>query len=117
MTWIKRPWHVIHSYAHMCVYDLSDRFFSEELRHTYVNLSQKREHLKTKVMILTSYAKFGGPLNFSFQLTNKGLGEWLQEVAIIQKSTVTPESSSPSGRILFLYYQLLHSVNVFSLFY
>lgn len=97
MTWSKGPWHVIHSYAHMCVNELSDRFFfSEELRHTYVNLSQKKRAPEDQNND-SNNAKFGGPLNFSIELTNKGLDEWLQEVTITQKATVTPESSPPNG--------------------
>lgn len=82
---------------HVCVsMNCLTDFFSEEVRHTYVNLSQKKRAPEDQSND-SNNAKFDGPLNFSIELTNKGLGEWLQEVAITQKATLTPESSSPSG--------------------
>ena len=77
---------------HICVsMNCLTDFFSEELRHTYVNLSPKKRAPEAQNND-SNNAKFGGPLNFSIELTNKGLDEWLQEVAITQKATVTPES-------------------------
>lgn len=69
---------------HICVNCMTDFFFPEELRHTYANISQKKRAPEDQSND-SNNAKFVGPIIFSIYINNKGLGEWLQGMAITQK--------------------------------